>query len=215
MSVPFLRNALLAGACAAAIGVASPAFASYVAVDFSFGPLSEDLSYTNSANDLYQATSVSGLPGSDLNVSTASGASGVLTAGDSSVSLSGLPGPFTSGTQSADVSETFASSYGDYTAVFDSLLSVADKNSPDALTWYLSGTLTTPDSSPGDGGTEPIYLTVSLSNSGPDTSTSVTYNESSQAPAPLNNVPEPTTLAVISMGLIGLGTARMSKRRGR
>ena len=212
MAFSLFRNTLLGGAIlAAAVATAAPASAGVV-VDFGFVPLGGTLTYTPDGA-ISGASTISGLGSIPLYIGNTIG--GDDTTGISIGSFPTLnwhdPITFTPGLQPLvpTVTETFTGTGGTYNVVFNTLFAQSVPGST-SLTWVLEGTLT-PPASLGDP-TQPIFLSTAFTNvsNSNAASTNVSFTETSSLP-PVITTPEPASMAVLGMGLLGIGISRRRK----
>jgi hypothetical protein len=89
---------------------------------------------------------------------------------------------------------------GAYFATFTSL--DVTSGSPTSLTWLLSGTILRPD-----GSVQPDFLSASFTTVGANV-VNVSFTETSRIAA----APEPATIALLAVSLLGLGAIRFRKR---
>jgi hypothetical protein len=206
--MPFrsFRHALLGGAMlTATVAVAAPAFADVV-VDFGFTTSGlSDITYSPNGA-IGDSTTISGLVntlGYNINAVGSDDTTGVTTV---TVNWND-PISFTPGTTQpllVNVTQTFTGTSGTYDATFTSIYALESPGST-SLTWVLDGILTLPDDQ-----TQDIYLSAAFTNitGSNDGTTNVSFTETSTAPIP---TPEPATMAVLGMGLLGVGVARRRK----
>jgi hypothetical protein len=209
MSQRSLRNVLFGGAVAAAALIgAAPAFAGVI-VDFGFVPLGGTISYTpdgaiGSSNEVSGLGSITAY---SVNNVHADDTTGVALSAPVSLNWND-PISFVQGLQSiATVTESFTTAAGTYDATFNELFAQSTPGST-SLAWVLEGTLTLPDAT-----TQPVFLSASFTNVGNSngTSTNVSFTETSNPP-PIITTPEPVSMAVLGVGLLGLGVVRRRTR---
>jgi hypothetical protein len=204
------RDALLGGVALAATAlVAAPASAAVI-LDFGFVPLGGSLTYSPSAGNLGNATSISGFSSITsyvVNTIFAPDTTGVLSG--STVGLT-LPNTvsFVPGLQSISaVTKTFTGSAGAYSVVFNQLFA-AGNVAGDSMAWVLEGIATLP----AGGGTQPDFLTAAFTSASLGTA-NVSFTETSTAPAIIiTTTPEPASMAILGAGLLALGAARRRRR---
>ena len=92
---------------------------------------------------------------------------------------------------------------GPYSVTFTSLF--AFSSAPGALNWILSGTLTPPS-----GPTQPDFLSAAFTQVTSGGTVNVSFTETSTQP--IIGTPEPASMALVGVGLLGLGAARGRKR---
>ena len=208
MAFRSFRQALLGGVMLVGIvAVAAPAFADVI-VDFGLTTFGGNITYdpngalgnSNTINGLGSIASYA------VNTVGTDDTTGVGLATAVIVNWSD-PISFTTGTTETlaiPVTESFSGAGGTYSATFDSLFSQSTPGST-SLTWILEGILTLPDDA-----TQDVFLSAAFTNvtGSNDGTTDVSFTETSTAPIP---TPEPASIAVIGMGLLGLGVTRLRK----